>query len=152
MEDKEILKLASDTANEITIELDNFITFVRKCQSERDLSNDEISSFIIQLPIMIYSITNDCEVLGLKEDNAKSLKTKVYATAYNELTGTVESKKNCALLQIQEEQMLESVCKTSYKIVQGKINMAYELLNSLKKVLNIRIAELELSRVNRGEV
>ena len=82
----------------------------------------------------------------------KSLKTKVYATAYNELTGTVESKKNCALLQIQEEQMLESVCKTSYKIVQGKINMAYELLNSLKKVLNIRIAELELSRVNRGEV
>lgn len=138
-------QITSNEATTITKSLDDLVSYIRMCQNERELTNEEIQNFIIQIPLYIYAIINECELVGLKGDLAKLQKSVMYAKVFNEMSGTVESRKNTAIFSTQDEQKVSMICDSVYKIVEKRIEMAYELLNSLKKVMNMRIAELQLS-------
>ena len=142
--------IALEHSTLITKPLDDLITYINKCQIEKELTNEEIQNFIIQLPLHIYSIISECELVGLKGDLAKIQKNVMYAKVFTELSGTVESRKNEAIFSTEQEQRATAICDSVYKIIEKKINMAYELLNSLKKVMNMRIAELQVVNVDGG--
>ena len=95
------------------------------------------------------------EDLGIKEDICKAIRQEVYSKAREQATGkTVADKTAQAELIAQAETMTLAIYSRAYKKVKLRMDAGYEMLNSLKKVMNKRITEMELSNsryINHSE-
>ena len=87
--------------------------------------------------------------LGIKSDAAKMERKNQYNKAYQEQThGTVAQKTSVAQDACQDEQMIEDIFNRVYKKCENRIDVASMLHGSLKKILQWRISELEVTRTN----
>ena len=79
----------------------------------------------------------------------------MYSKAREQATGkTVADKTAQAELIAQAETMTLAIYSRAYKKVKLRMDAGYEMLNSLKKVMNKRITEMELSNsryINHSE-
>jgi hypothetical protein len=64
--------------------------------------------------------------------------------------GTIDDKKSQSELASQAETITHIIYSRAYSIVKEKMNAAYELLSSVKKVISRRLAEYELGGVDSG--
>jgi hypothetical protein len=132
--------------------LDKYVAFIRDClkDGENPPTNDELDDFCMNLSTLLYFAGGMCEQLGIKDDISKAVYKEVYHSARAEQnTGTVADKDSLAELQAQQEQLTNICYNRAYKIMKSKIDNAQELLGSCKKVLSRRMAELELTRIQR---
>ncbi len=132
--------------------LDKYVTFIRDClkDGETPPTNDELDDFCMNLSTLIYFAGGMCEQLGIKDDISKAVYKEVYHSARSvQGTGTVADKDSLAELQAQQEQLTNICYNRAYKIMKSKVDNAQELLGSCKKVLSRRMAELELTRIQR---
>ena len=109
------------------------------------LSDDTLENHILDLANILYFTGSAQEDLGIKEDICKSIRQEVYSFYRNEANGTVADKTALAELACQEETMTLAIYSRAYKKVKLRMDAGYEMLNSLKKIMNKRIAEMELS-------
>ena len=123
--------------------------------SSRELSTDTIQNYILYLANTLYFVGSAQEDLGIKEDTCKSIRQEVYSKAREQATGkTVADKTAQAELIAQAETMTLAIYSRAYKKVKLRMDAGYEMLNSLKKVMNKRITEMELSNsryINHSE-
>lgn len=106
--------------------------------SDKDLAN------------ILYFTGSVQEDLGIKEDTCKAIRQKVYSKAREQATGKIVADKTA-----QAETMTLAIYSRAYKKVKLRMDAGYEMLNSLKKVMNKRITEMELSNsryINKSEV
>ena len=132
--------------------LDKYVAFIRDClkDGESPPTNDELDDFCMNLSTLIYFAGGMCEQLGIKDDISKAVYKEVYHSARSvQDTGTVADKDSLAELQAQQEQLTNICYNRAYKIMKSKVENAQELLGSCKKVLSRRMAELELTRIQR---
>ena len=132
--------------------LDRYVSFIRDClkDGETPPTNDELDDFCMNLSTQIYFAGGMCEQLGIKDDISRALYKEVYHSARSEQnSGTVADKDSLAELQSQQEQITNICYNRAYKIMKSKVDNAQELLGSCKKVLSRRMAELELTRIQR---
>ena len=94
----------------------------------------------------LYRTTGIKESLATKEDLAKIIKDRAYNEALLKSTGTVVERQANADNAIANDKLAYLAYNTAYKTIQGKFDMALELLNSAKKIQNARISERDLSR------
>ena len=113
--------------------------------SSGELSTDTIQNYILYLANTLYFTGSAQEDLGIKEDTCKAIRQEVYSRAREEATGTVADKTAKAELISQQETVVLSIYSRAYKKVKIRMDAGYEMLNSLKKVMNKRITEMELS-------
>lgn len=128
-------------------DLDEEMTKIRKLLTDSPTVTDcELEFEILVLANILYFTCSAQEDLGIKEDICKSIRQEVYATAREQSTGkTVADKTAHAELISQTETMTLTIYSRAYKKVKLRVEAGYEMLNSLKKIMNKRIAELELS-------
>ena len=123
--------------------------------SSGELSTDTIQNYILYLANILYFTGSAQEDLGIKEDTCKAIRQEVYSKAREQATGkTVADKTAQAELIAQAETMTLSIYSRAYKKVKLRMDAGYEMLNSLKKVMNKRITEMELSNsryINHSE-
>lgn len=154
----------SDTIKEISdklvetycMDLDCIMGVIRDLIDDgRVLCDDELQNLILQLANILYFTGSAQEDLGIKEDTCKAIRQEVYANAREQATGkTVADKTAQAELIAQAETMTLAIYSRAYKKVKLRMDAGYEMLNSLKKVMNKRIAEMELSNsryINHSE-
>lgn len=119
------------------------------------LSDTELEFEILNLANILYFVGSAQEDLGIKEDTCKAIRQEVYSKAREMSTGrTVADKTAQAEIMAQAETMTLAIYSRSYKKVKLKMDAGYEMLNSLKKIMNKRITEMELSNskyINHGE-
>lgn len=131
-------------------DLDNYVEFISSIlkNGENPPTAQELDDFCMNLSTYIYFASGMCEQLGIKDDIAKAVYKETYNNKRNEVDkGTVSDKDSIAELASQQEQ-LTSICFTrSYKIVKAKIEAAQEMLASVKKIINRRTVEMELTRL-----
>lgn len=113
--------------------------------SSKELSTDTIQNYILYLANTLYFVGSAQEDLGIKEDTCKAIRQEVYSRAREEATGTVADKTAKAELISQQETIVLNIYSRAYKKVKLRMDAGYEMLNSLKKVMNKRITEMELS-------
>lgn len=114
--------------------------------SSKELSTDTIQDYILYLANILYFTGSAQEDLGIKEDTCKAIRQEVYSKAREQSTGkTVADKTAQAELIAQAETMTLAIYSRAYKKVKLRMDAGYEMLNSLKKVMNKRITEMELS-------
>lgn len=122
--------------------------------SSKELSTDTIQNYILYLANTLYFVGSAQEDLGIKEDTCKAIRQEVYSRAREEATGTVADKTAKAELISQQETIVLNIYSRAYKKVKLRMDAGYEMLNSLKKVMNKRITEMELSNsryINHSE-
>lgn len=150
-EEVDELILTVDTiVNTYTNILDRCIDEVRELLVNKDdLTIEQLNYYISYLPILLYDVNSRIQDLGIKSDAAKMQRLDIFNTTYNNLDhGTVQKKTSIAQQASQDEQMIESIFVRVYKKMENKIEMAEMLHSSLKKILQWRISELEVTRTN----
>ena len=119
-----------------TEELDKVIHNIRAMLKDDtdQLTDLEIDDIMLQLPILLYDITDDQELVGMQSDLASQLYKEAYNEAYKIARGTVADKTSVAELTAMENKLDSFIYDRSYKIIKQKIDMARETLNAVKKV------------------
>lgn len=127
--------------------LDDLMIDIREeLQDNCGITDEELEFHIMDLANTLYFIGSAQEDLGIKEDTCKAIRQEVYSKAREQATGkTVADKTAQAELIAQAETMTLAIYSRAYKKVKLKMDAGYEMLNSLKKVMNKRITEMELS-------
>lgn len=120
-----------------------------------NVTDEFLETSILDLANTLYFTGSAQEDLGIKEDICKAIRQEVYSKAREQATGkTVADKTAQAELIAQAETMTLAIYSRAYKKVKLRMDAGYEMLNSLKKVMNKRITEMELSNsryINHSE-
>lgn len=109
------------------------------------IQDSTLESYIIELANTLYFTGSAQEDLGIKEDTCKAIRTEIYNKTYEDSIGTVAQKNALSELATQQETIVLNIYSRAYKKVKLRMDAGYEMLNSLKKVMNKRISEMELS-------
>lgn len=127
-------------------ELDKIVYQVKAILSnlDDDITNQDLDDIMLQLPLSLYTTSDRQELLGLRDDVASALQKEVYSKAHLEYTGKVGEKTAYAENASQKQYIISCIMSRSYKIVRSKVEAGYELLNSVKKIINRRIAYAEM--------
>lgn len=152
-----IKELSDDFVISYCDDLDNIMLKIRQLLTgNNNITDIELEYYIMDLANTLYFTGSAQEDLGIKEDTCKAIRQEVYSKAREQATGkTVADKTAQAELIAQEETMTLAIYSRAYKKVKLRMDAGYEMLNSLKKVMNKRIAEMELSNsryINKSEV
>lgn len=144
----DIVKISNDLVSKYCEDLDNWMRTIdddlRK-QSSNAVPNDTLEDYILNLASILYYTGSAQEDLGVKEDICKSIRADIYNKVRESATGTVADKDAAATLASQTETITLAIYSRAYKKVKLRMEAGQEMLNSLKKVMNRRVAELDLS-------
>ena len=137
-------------------DLNDLMSVIREeLQNNGEITDEELEFHILDLANTLYFTGSAQEDLGIKEDTCKAIRQEVYSKAREQATGkTVADKTAQAELIAQAETMTLAIYSRAYKKVKLRMDAGYEMLNSLKKIMNKRIAEMELSNsryINHSE-
>ena len=142
-----IKEISDNLVTEYCKDLDDLMSVIREeLQDNMEITDEELEFHILDLANTLYFTGSAQEDLGIKEDTCKAIRQEVYSKAREQATGkTVADKTAQAELIAQAETMTLSIYSRAYKKVKLRMDAGYEMLNSLKKVMNKRITEMELS-------
>lgn len=138
--------LVNDIVMSCTENLTKLMFTIKNYLKQPDLISDSVlENLILDLANELYFVGLEVEKLGIQEDVCKSIRQEAYALSRQGFSGTVADRNNMADRAVQSETLVQCVYSRSYKSVKIALDSGYEMLNSLKKIMNRRIAELELS-------
>lgn len=150
-----IQELSSHLVDKYCKDLDNVMVGLREIlNNPNSITDMMLEEYIMELANTLYFTGSAQEDLGIKEDTCKAIRQEVYSKAREDATGTVADKTAKAELIAQHETITLAIYSRAYKKVKLRMDAGYEMLNSLKKVMNKRITEMELSNsryINHSE-
>lgn len=164
-ESVDINNLVNAIVNRYSNELDEFVSLVKEYlqmikEGSMDVYETETLELqAIKLPTLLYFAGDGLEALGADSDIAEYRKKELYNQVIEEMSTekyTIPDKKAAAEKRTEYEAMVKEVYDRSYKKLKLKIEHACKLLESMKKVIEIRIAKINKGRggdeqnVNRG--
>lgn len=147
-------KMINDLTNKLVADyckqLDKYVQYIQEVlnDSKHPATAEELDDMVMQLPVLLYFCGEAQENLGIKTDVAKAVKQEKYNEIYNEVKGTIADKTAKSELAAQSETVTHIIYDRAYKIVKEKMNAAYELLSSIKKVISRRLAEYQMTGVS----
>lgn len=138
--------------NEACSELDKYMSVIDEILRDEGnpVSDEELEDFTLNLPSLLYLVSSRREELKVKEDVAKAVHKDVYNRVREKAQGTVADKDTAADLAAQSEAITVIVLQRAGSTIKTREEAAWEMLNSVKKVLTRRTAELELTRQTGG--
>lgn len=135
--------IVESCCGDLTRKVEEFSKIVM--DKNRDLTDTELDYMIMELPCLIYFASDKQESLGLKGDLSKMRGKDLYNRIFVETIGKLAEKEGAAELATQRETLTSEIFSTAYKRVKFKVDIALELISSLKKVISRRIATSEYS-------
>lgn len=145
-------KLVDELVNKYCYQLDELVSMFKEILHDKDnpITEDELDEICLKLPSYLYFIGEAQERFGIKEDIAKSVKMELYNEVHQRTRGTIADKQAASEAATLEEEIVYKAYQRSYKRIKQKLEAAYELLSSIKKVISRRMGEAELSNVDSG--
>lgn len=111
-----------------------------------ELTDKELETIMLQLPILLFENTDDQEIVGMQSDFASQLYKESYNEAYKIARGTIADKQSTAELNAMTQKLDSLIYDRAYKIIKQKISLAVETLNAVKKVQASRQQRNEMGR------
>lgn len=134
-------------------ELDEAVDDVyRILHSRREISVDELNYYIALIPTQMYYVGNALENIGIQGDSAAAIRRERFDKAYLEVEGkTINDKQSAANQLVISESLIEQAFSRAYKKTRSRLDYADSILNSLKKVLQWRMSEMEVTGHTKGQ-
>jgi len=147
-----VQKMVSEIVNNACKTLDDYMKQIDEilCDKDQPVSDEELEDFTLNLPSMLYTVSAAREGLKVKEDVSRAIYKDVYNRVREKSQGTVADKDTAADLAAQSEAITVIVLQRAVSTIKTREEAAWEMLNSVKKVLTRRTVELELSRQSGG--
>ena len=132
--------------------LDILIGKFRDCLMDKHnpVTEWELDDVCLKLPSYLYFMGEAQEKFGIKEDISKSVKMELYNQIHQRTRGTIADKQAASEAGTIEEDIVYRAYQRAYKRIKQKLEAAYELLSSIKKVISRRMGEQELANVDSG--
>lgn len=149
---EKIEKVVDELIQPYCEKLDTLITKFRNClmDKENPVTEWELDDVCLKLPSHLYFMGEAQEKFGIKEDISKSLKMELYNEIHQRTKGTIADKQAASEAGTIEEDIVYRAYQRAYKRIKQKLEAAYELLSSIKKVMHRRMIETELANVDSG--
>ena len=149
---EKIEKVVDELIQPYCEKLDTLITKFRNClmDKENPVTEWELDDVCLKLPSHLYFIGEAQEKFGIKEDISKSIKMELYNEIHQRTKGTIADKQAASEAGTIEEDIVYRAYQRAYKRIKQKLEAAYELLSSIKKVISRRMGEQELANVDSG--
>lgn len=142
---KLIEDIAFNISKEFTQELDKVMGICKSIfQSKDKITNQEIEDLLAQLPSILYFVNEGQEAVGIKQDIAEITRKTNYNIAREKANGTIADKNTTAEGQVINEAINEIIYQRAYKLIRAKIEMAQEMVNSLKRIFDARMMEYQI--------
>lgn len=140
-------KLVDDLVDKYCHQLDELVSAFKEVLHDKDnpITEEELDEICLKLPSYLYFIGEAQERFGIKEDIAKSVKMELYNQVHQRTRGTIADKQAASEAATLEEDIVFKAYQRSYKRIKQKLEAAYELLASIKKVISRRETEMQLS-------
>lgn len=149
--------LVDDIVNKLVAEycgpLDDYMKIIDDIlvNQNEPITNEQLDEFTLNLPSLLYFTSESQESLGIREDVCNAIRNEIYNQVREKSTGTVADKDTAAELATQAETIVLVAYRRAYKKVKLRVEAAYEMLGSVKKVMTRRIAEYGLSSADEGK-
>lgn len=140
-----VKEISDKLVKEYCEDLDRQLEIIRDKLQDGLLTDGELEYSILELANILYFTGSAQEDLGIKEDTCKAIRQELYNKTRDDAKGTVADKNARAELATQQETIVLNIYSRAYRKVKLRMDAGYEMLNSLKKVMNKRISEMELS-------
>lgn len=148
---KDITDIVNGLVKRYSKELDEFVEVVQKylqlvkegTMEVYDTETLELQA--IKLPTLLYFAGDGLEILGAESDVAEYRRKELYNQVISELSTekyTIPDKKAEAEKRTEYEAMVTEIYDRAYKQLKLKIEHATKLLESMKKVMEIRTAKI----------
>lgn len=150
---KELSDLVDEIISPYTSQLDDYIHKLHEVirGKDSDLSTTELSKSALYISCSMYSLVHSIEKSILKQNIAEIVKLEKYNSIYQSLVeGTISDKKSIAENKIEEEKVVELLYKRCYNKLKMLYDSADKVQSAIHKVINLRIAEMNLSLRERG--
>lgn len=142
-------RMVEQIVSRYSAELDKEIGKFRDAiQNVEKLSSDEIEKYVLLIPAFLYFSVGGLESLGMESDSAKAVRMEAYNDAVIKTSGTITDKESTAELQSEKEQLVEMIFSRAYKKLKVKTEVAMQLCMSARKVLERRIQEVNIDRMD----
>ena len=145
-------KVVNELVDQYCSQLDELIYKFRQCLNDKDnpVTDEELDEICLKLPTYLYFIGETQEKFGIKEDIAKSVKMEIYNEIHRRTPGTIADKQAASEAGTLEEDIVYKAFQRSYKRIKQKLEASYEVLSSIKKVMQRRMEEMSLARIDTG--
>lgn len=142
---QEIERACEKIVDDICFELDNYIQEVQDIvfNKNKEMTSAEADSVIMNIPAMLYWVKAEKEKLGIRLDLALKVKEDKWNETYLSAEGTATNKKVEANQATMKESIDCIVFDRAYKMIDNRENMAYELMQSIKKVVSRKMGGIQ---------
>lgn len=138
-----IAPIAKKVAEEYTRRVDDIIKYV--VDHINELTNDNLRCLITDLSFNAYSLGEAKEMSLLKSEIAEALSKESSALEFNATQGTVEARRNQALLNSSNERLVELLCATVAGLLKTKLDETHRIVDTLKTVITSRNTEAKIN-------
>ena len=144
--------ICDQMVSDFTQDLDNVMIKVNNDTVNSDASDYQLEKYVLELSNILYFLGQRLETMGIKDDISKLNAKQAYNNAY--LNAPVEDgKKKPTVAELsamaEDESKYETIMNTiysrAYRQIKFKIDAAYEMLASLRKIISKRMQEAQLS-------
>lgn len=132
-----------ESIDEVVEEVEKIIKDIEKGKID-NYSNSDLEKVCIKIPMLMYKIGGDLERVGVRIDVVNAIKEYTQNETLLRSSGTVVMKKAMADNIVYNEDIIENIYKRVYKQIERKLGYIDSLYNSIKKVMSLRIKELEV--------
>lgn len=139
--------IVTEIVNKYCKPLDDYMTSIDRILVNGTATAIQLDEFTLNLPVLLYFISDSQESLGVKEDISRAVKQELYNTVRDESQGTVADKDSIAELATQYETIVNIIYSRAYKKFKARVEAGYEMLASVKKVITRRTVEMELTKL-----
>lgn len=118
-----------------------------------NVDDQTLDNIILNLPMLIYYASSKLELISVREDMsalAKKQKLISVLTSLDPKVGNKTLQTMIAESKSSEQSVLNTVYNCAYKTVKSKLDTAYELLASCKKIMSRRIEVYKVEHSDTG--
>lgn len=154
--------ISDEVVKAYTSDLDKLLVKIKENAVENTPSDNILEKLVMELSNILYFMGTRLESVGIKDDITKLSAKEVYNNSYtNNLTNVSDQKKKPTVAELtvlaendsRYQTVVNNIYSRVYRQIKYKIDAAYEMLSSLRKIISKRMQENQLDYTrNTGSV
>jgi len=134
-------------------DLDEIMNRIKADCIEVEPSDKMLENYTMELSNALYFIGQKLETIGIKEDLSKMAAKEVYNEAYLNHMDAGDAKKKPTVAELtalseadaKYQTVINSIYARVYRQIKFKVDAAYEMLSSIRKIISKRMQDNQLS-------
>lgn len=147
---KIIEEMVTEIVSKYADDLDKYIYNIERVLNNPDeeIDDNDLNRIMIRLSTYAYFVGSKSELAAIRKDVSEMVRNEKYNNFFMNISGTVANKTAEATSQIHEEAVIAIIYDRVYKILKIKYDSTVRLIDTVKKIISMRIQQMQLGTRN----